>query len=177
MMAIQWGQNEPHYLYNPQLQFPENFGSGRTHQLPMCNNGKEDKMIKNTIAKTRSKLLTLIKRFRMFRHWQPACDQVNAANSFDIVAAEQRKQRKEADDYRYFVKAGLVNIEETKKLYRWFDKDGTIRDPDGKTRIKLLRKLSNSDVAEVVNLEKLRFQPSRLVNEIRRRTAKREVRQ
>jgi hypothetical protein len=175
MMAILWGQNEPYYLFNPQPRFPEIFGSGRTHQLPACNKEKEAPMVKKGITNMMSKLLILVNRVRLTQQKQSACRQRNIPNPFDAVAETQRKDRKEADGYRFFIKCGFITTKEAIKLYRWFDRDGEIRDKDGKSRIKLLRMLSDGEVVEIIDLKRLRFQPSHLTHEIRKRISGSEV--
>lgn len=91
---------------------------------------------------------------------------------FDQVAESQQKARTEADAYRFFIHAGFINnIDEIKKLYTWFDCDWSIRDPQGKTRIRLLRKIPDTDLFELVDFRDINIQPSRLSAELLRRIA------
>jgi hypothetical protein len=90
-------------------------------------------------------------------------------NPFDSLAEAQRKDRNEADGYRFFIKAGFATSEELKKIYRWLDADGETRDKEGKIRIMILRKLPDSVLHEVVDPEKPRYQPGSLRYEIEKR--------
>jgi hypothetical protein len=83
--------------------------------------------------------------------------------AFDEVARIQRKKRDEADSYRFFINAGFVpDIEERKKLYLWFSDDWEIKDPEGYTRIRLLRKLPDHALWEIIDMDRLHKQPDRL---------------
>jgi hypothetical protein len=83
--------------------------------------------------------------------------------AFDEVARIQRKKRDEADSYRFFINAGFVpDIEERKKLFLWFSDDWSIKDREGHTRIKLLRKLPDHVLREIVDRHNLHMQPERL---------------
>jgi hypothetical protein len=127
------------------------------------------------ISKIKSALFLTISKPIVFRQKQNTKCQPTFINPFDILAEEQRKARQQADSYRFFIKAGFVSAEESKRLYKWFDDDWEIRDKDGKTRIRLLRKLSDNEVTEVINPKKLRFQPTRLVCEIQKRMPESEA--
>jgi hypothetical protein len=132
-------------------------------------------MIIAGITKMKSKQLSLINRARLFWKRLFVFRQANTSNPFDVVAEEQRRAKMEADGYRFFINGGFIATKEAKKLYRWFDRDGEIRDMDGKSRIKLLRMLSDGEVVEIIDLKRLRFQPSPLTHEIRKRMSGSEV--
>jgi hypothetical protein len=136
-----------------------------------------NKWITSGFVNMKSILDDIICQTKTLLREQHACRKGHISNPFDALAREQQAKRLEAEEYRYFVKTGLVNIEEAKRLYKWFDEDGEIRDPSGKTRISLLRKLSDGNVAEVIKQERPRYRPSRLVEEIRKRIVKIEERQ
>ena len=94
-------------------------------------------------------------------------------NPFDQIALDQQKARTEADGYRFFINAGFVKeLEEIKRLYRWFDEDGQIRDRDGKTRLRLLKKIPDSELHGLIHMRKSQYMPSRLADEVLRRTTR-----
>lgn len=93
-------------------------------------------------------------------------------NPFDQLAIAQQKDRVEADRYRFFIHAGFItDAAEIRNLYSWFDKDWSIRDPQGKTRLELLKEIPDKDVFELVDIRKIQIQPSRLSAELLRRIA------
>jgi hypothetical protein len=127
------------------------------------------------LKKLMKKLFSLINWVRRGRQGQFVSPNPIFVNPFDTVAEAQNKDRMEADGYCFFVENGFITTIEAINLYKWFDKDGEVRDKDGKMRVRLLRKLPGHAVKGVVNLEKLYIQPSRLVNEIKKRTSGSEV--
>jgi len=92
------------------------------------------------------------------------------SNPFDKVAKLQRQIRNEAGDYRFFIYEGFVtDIEECAKLYCWFNDSWSTKDPEGVTRIFLLRKIPDFKVFQIVNIEKLKSQPDRLISYVQER--------
>ena len=92
------------------------------------------------------------------------------SNPFDKVAKLQRQIRNEAGDYRFFIYEGFVtDIEECAKLYCWFNDSWLTKDPEGVTRIFLLRKIPDFKVFQIVNIEKLKSQPDRLISYVQER--------
>jgi hypothetical protein len=92
-------------------------------------------------------------------------------NPFDNVEFSQRKERAESAAYDFFITSGFVTISESKKLYKWYDENWGIRDPLGKSRLKLLQNIPDGDLPALISLEMLRIQPSRLKAELLRRLA------
>ncbi len=114
-------------------------------------------------------MFLIFKRGRAFLRRITGNTKKTFVNPFDAVAEEQRELRLEADGYRFFIKAGFVTKEELINIYKWIDEDSETKDKDGKLRIMILKKLPDSVVQEVVDLDKQHFQPSRLRYEIQKR--------
>jgi hypothetical protein len=94
-------------------------------------------------------------------------------NAWDKLALDQKKARTEADGYRFFIKYGFVNdAKEIINLYKWFQQDWSIRDPEGKTRLKLLKKIPDSGLDDLIEIGKLSKYTSWLSEEIFRRLAR-----
>jgi hypothetical protein len=84
-------------------------------------------------------------------------------STFDQLAAYQLKLRQEAANYRFFIVHGFVtDPDEIRKLYLWYQDDWSIKDNYGLTRMSLIRRMSDADLMQVVDFDKLRFQDSRL---------------
>lgn len=91
---------------------------------------------------------------------------------FDNLELSQRQERAEAAAYNFFINSGFVtDRDEIKKLYTWFDNDWSIRDPEGETRLKLLRNIPDVDLPGLISVDKIRIQPDRLAAELLRRLA------
>jgi|WetSurMetagenome_2_1015567.scaffolds.fasta_scaffold508096_2 hypothetical protein len=91
-------------------------------------------------------------------------------NAFDRLGILQKKARIEADNYSFFIHAGFVtDIDELKKLYIWFDSDWSIRDPKGRTRLKILKKLPDWAAWQVINLRNVEYQERPLRKYIKER--------
>jgi len=92
------------------------------------------------------------------------------SNPFDEVARIQKKMREEASSYRFFLYEGFVtDVDECAKLYCWFDNCWSTKDPEGVTRIFLLRKMPDIKVYQIVNIDKLDSQPYQLKSYIQER--------
>ena len=92
------------------------------------------------------------------------------SNPFDEVARIQKKMREEASSYRFFLYEGFVtDVDECAKLYCWFDDCWSTKDPEGVTRIFLLRKIPDYKVCQIVNIAKLKSQPDRLISYVQDR--------
>jgi hypothetical protein len=90
--------------------------------------------------------------------------------NFKELGRIQNLARREAENYSFFIQSGFVSdIDELKKLYSWFDMDWSIRDPKGTTRLKILKKLPDFAVWQVVNQSKLEFQERPLRKYIKNR--------
>jgi hypothetical protein len=95
---------------------------------------------------------------------------MNDTNAFDALAIAQQKARDEAASYEFFIRAGFISDQsEILKLYQWFDQDWSVRDRNGRTRLRLLSQISDVALSQIVVLEGLIYQPVRLRSEIRRR--------
>jgi hypothetical protein len=94
-------------------------------------------------------------------------------NAWDKVAMEQKKDRTEAEGYRFFINHGFVkDVKEIIKLYKWFQQDWSIRDPEGRTQLKLLKKIPDQELKGVIEIGKLSKYTSNLSAEILRRMAR-----
>ena len=64
-------------------------------------------------------------------------------NAWDEVALKQKNARTEAEGYRFFIKHGFVtDVKEIINLYKWFQQDWSIRDPEGKTTAETVKENS-----------------------------------
>jgi hypothetical protein len=90
--------------------------------------------------------------------------------NFQELGRVQKQARIEAGNYDYFIQNGFItDIEELKMLYVWFDADWSIRDPKGQTRLKILKKLPDYAVWQVVNQNNVEIQERPLRKYIRKR--------
>jgi hypothetical protein len=71
--------------------------------------------------------------------------------------------RTEAANYDFFIRKGFItNFEEFNNLYKWFNKNGCVKDQNGKIRVRILKRLSKSEALEVIRNTKHEFEPGYL---------------